>query len=102
MMDGRSETVPHLVHDKECSFWKNLPCFGIRKNRVNQFLDSNAWRVLGLNEMPAVVMIAVLWQSRTPNGDMFLSSHPPLTCALHLTITRKLGKNSIKTIINCQ
>ena len=38
--DGRSETVPHLVHDKKCSFWKNLHCFGIRKNRVNQFLDS--------------------------------------------------------------
>ena len=32
---------------------------------------------------------------------MFLSSHPPLTCALHLINTRKLGKNSNKTI-NCQ
>ena len=38
---------------------------------------------------------------KSSNGDVFLSSHPPLTCALHLTNTRKLGKNSIKTK-NCQ
>ena len=38
---------------------------------------------------------------KSSNGDMFLSSHPPLTCALHLINTRKLGKNSNKTI-NCQ
>ena len=97
MMDGCFESVPHLVHDKKCSFWKNLPCFGIRKNRVNQFLDSNAWRVLGPNGRHDCSFVAV----KSSNGDMFLSSHPPLTCALHLINTRKLGKNSNKTI-NCQ
>ena len=93
MMDGRSETVPHLVHDKKCSFWKNLHCFGIRKNRVNQFLDSNAWRVLSRHDCSFVAV-------KSSNGDMFLSSHPPLTCALHLINTRKLGKNAITFLEN--
>ena len=80
---------------------RNLPCFGIRKNRVNQFLDSNAWRVLGPNEMPVVVMIAVLWQTRAPMETCFFQVTLLWPVLSIWQTTRKLGKNSNKTI-NCQ